>query len=73
MHRRERIDACPEGIARQAVPDLCAANGIRHGVRRLSLAGAYRSEEANCTGTVGEPAGWSIWMAEPSAPVKSGE
>ena len=47
-------DACPEGITRQTVLDLCAANGIPHRVGRFSLAEAYRADEAFCTGTMGE-------------------
>ncbi len=50
-------DACPEGITRQTVLDLCAANGIPRDVRRVSLADAYRSDEVFCTGTMGELAG----------------
>ena len=33
---------------------LCAANDLPHEVRDLSLAEAYRAEEAFCTGTMGE-------------------
>ncbi|MDX1439072.1 MAG: aminotransferase class IV, partial [Rubricoccaceae bacterium] len=36
-------DACPEGITRQTVLDLCAANDIPHEVRRVSLTDAYRA------------------------------
>ncbi len=49
-----RADACPEGITRQAVLDLCAAHGIPHQVGRFSLAEAYRADEMFCTGTMGE-------------------
>ncbi|MEL6614235.1 MAG: aminotransferase class IV, partial [Bacteroidota bacterium] len=47
-------DACPEGITRQTVLDLCEANGIPHRVGRYSLAEAYRADEMFCTGTMGE-------------------
>jgi branched-chain amino acid aminotransferase len=49
-----RAIACPEGITRAAVLELCAAHDIRHEVRDLSLAEFYRADEAFCTGTMGE-------------------
>ena len=49
-----RAVACPEGITRAAVLELCADNGIRYRVKDLSLAEAYRADEAFCTGTMGE-------------------
>ncbi len=49
-----RAAACPEGITRAAVLELCADNGIRYRVKDLSLTEAYRADEAFCTGTMGE-------------------
>ncbi len=49
-----RTVACPEGITRQVVLDLCAANGIAVDVRDLSLTEFYRASEVFCTGTMGE-------------------
>ena len=49
-----RAVACPEGITRATVLELCADNGIRYRVKDLSLAEAYRADEAFCTGTMGE-------------------
>ena len=46
--------ACPEGITRQTVLELCAAHGIDHEVRNLSVMEAYRADEMFCTGTMGE-------------------
>jgi branched-chain amino acid aminotransferase len=46
--------ACPEGITRATVLELCAANGIDHQVRDLSLTDVYRADEMFCTGTMGE-------------------
>ena len=46
--------ACPEGITRAAVLELCAAHAIPHEVTDLSLTEAYRADEAFCTGTMGE-------------------
>ncbi|HUF88501.1 MAG TPA: aminotransferase class IV [Gemmatimonadota bacterium] len=46
--------ACPEGITRATVLELCAAHGIDHQVRDLSLAEVYRADEMFCTGTMGE-------------------
>ena len=47
-------EACPEGITRQTVLDLCAANGIAHEVRGVSLTEAYTADEMFCSGTMGE-------------------
>ena len=52
-----RAVACPEGITRATVLELCAEHGIGSRVKDLSLAEAYRADEAFCTGTMGELAG----------------
>jgi branched-chain amino acid aminotransferase len=52
-----RTVACPEGITRQTVLDLAAANGIDAHVRDLSLTELYTADEVFCTGTMGEIAG----------------
>ena len=49
--------ACPEGITRATVLELCDRNAIPHRVKDLSLTEAYRADEAFCTGTMGELAG----------------
>ena len=49
-----RAVACPEGITRATVLELCEANAIPARVADLSLAQAYRADEAFCTGTMGE-------------------
>jgi len=46
--------ACPEGITRATVLELCAQHGIDHEVRDLSLTEVYRADEMFCTGTMGE-------------------
>ncbi len=46
--------ACPEGITRQTVLDLCRNYGIDCRVKDLSLTEAYRADEMFCTGTMGE-------------------
>jgi branched-chain amino acid aminotransferase len=46
--------ACPEGITRSVVLELCKANAIPCVERDISLAEFYRSDEAFCTGTMGE-------------------
>ena len=46
--------ACPEGITRATVLELCAENGIEHEIRDLSLTEVYRADEMFCTGTMGE-------------------
>jgi branched-chain amino acid aminotransferase len=46
--------ACPEGITRATVLELCRANGIAAVERDASLAEFYRAREVFCTGTMGE-------------------
>jgi len=46
--------ACPEGITRAAVLQLCAANAIPCAERDLSTSELYRADEAFCSGTMGE-------------------
>ncbi|MCH9651093.1 MAG: aminotransferase class IV [Deltaproteobacteria bacterium] len=46
--------ACPEGITRATVLEICQANEIEHQIRDLSLTEIYRAEEMFCTGTMGE-------------------
>jgi len=49
--------ACPEGITRATVLDLCSVHEIPHGEKDISLAEVYRADECFCTGTMGELAG----------------
>jgi branched-chain amino acid aminotransferase len=51
------LAACPEGITRRTILDICRAQGIAHEVGDYSLAELYRADEAFCTGTMGELAG----------------
>jgi len=46
--------ACPEGITRQTVVDLCSDHGISHEIRDLSTTDIYAADEMFCTGTMGE-------------------
>ncbi len=46
--------ACPEGITRMTVLDICAAEGIPLQIKNLSLTEFYRADEVFCTGTMGE-------------------
>lgn len=46
--------ACPEGITRQAVLDLCAAHDIPHEVADLTREQFLAADEVFCTGTMGE-------------------
>lgn len=55
-----RTVACPEGITRATVLELCAGNGIPHEVHDLSLMEFHRADEVFCTGTMGELA----WVAQ---------
>lgn len=49
-----RLVACPEGITRQVVLDLCQAGNLPFAERDLTLTEVYRAQEAFCTGTMGE-------------------
>lgn len=49
--------ACPEGVTRAAVLELCAQQGIPHAVRDISSAELRAAGEMFCTGTMGEIAG----------------
>lgn len=52
-----RTVACPEGVTRATVLEICAAESIPHAVRDISQAELYRADEVFCTGTMGELAG----------------
>ncbi len=49
-----RTVACPEGITRATVLELCAEHGLPNAVRDVSISEAHRADEAFCTGTMGE-------------------
>ena len=49
--------ACPEGITRATVMEICAAEKIRCIETDLSVVDVYRADEVFCTGTMGELAG----------------
>jgi branched-chain amino acid aminotransferase group I len=46
--------ACLPGITRQTILDLCAASGIPHAERNLSIVEFYTADEVFTTGTMGE-------------------
>jgi branched-chain amino acid aminotransferase len=46
--------ACPEGITRGVVLELCRRHGIPCREKDLSLTEVYRADEMFCTGTMGE-------------------
>ena len=46
--------ACPEGITRSVVLELCRREGIPHAERDFTQAEVYRADEMFCTGTMGE-------------------
>jgi branched-chain amino acid aminotransferase len=51
------VIACPEGITRATVMEICAAEKIRCVEADLSVADIYGANEIFCTGTMGELAG----------------
>ena len=52
--RTPRLVACPEGITRATVLELCRAHSIPHEEADLTLTQAYCADEMFCTGTMGE-------------------
>lgn len=52
--RTPRTVACPEGITRATVLQLCESNSIPCEVTDLSMTELYRADEVFCTGTMGE-------------------
>ncbi len=52
-----RVVACPEGITRATVLEICAAQQIRCIETDLQLQDFYGADEVFCTGTMGEMAG----------------
>ncbi|MCE9546693.1 MAG: aminotransferase class IV [Planctomycetia bacterium] len=49
-----RTVACPEGITRATVLEICRRNEIEAVERDISLTEFYRADEVFCTGTLGE-------------------
>ena len=49
-----RLVACPEGITRQTVLDLCGEHSIPCHERDISMTEVYRADECFCSGTMGE-------------------
>jgi branched-chain amino acid aminotransferase len=52
-----RVIACPEGITRATVVEICTANAVPCDERDLVLNDLYGADEMFCTGTMGELAG----------------
>ncbi len=52
--RTSRTVACPEGVTRATVLELCREHGVPHAVEDLSLGEFHRAAEVFCTGTMGE-------------------
>jgi branched-chain amino acid aminotransferase len=52
-----RVVACPEGITRATVLEICAAQAIPCEEKDLRLEDVYQADEIFCTGTMGELAG----------------
>jgi branched-chain amino acid aminotransferase len=52
-----RVVACPEGITRATIIEICAAQNIPCQEKDVSLEEIYNADEMFCTGTMGELAG----------------
>ena len=52
-----RVLACPAGITRATVLEICASENIPHAERDITLEEIYLADEMFCTGTMGELAG----------------
>jgi branched-chain amino acid aminotransferase len=63
--RTPRLVACPEGITRATVLELCTQHGIPYEEADLTLAQAYAADEVFCTGTMGEIAGVTMIDGRP--------
>jgi branched-chain amino acid aminotransferase len=55
--RTSHVRACPEGITRATVMEICGANRIPCREADLTLENVYSADEIFCTGTMGELAG----------------
>ncbi len=51
------VIACPEGITRATILEICAADNIPTRETDLTIEDVYRADEMFCTGTMGELAG----------------
>ena len=51
-----RLRACPEGITRKTVLEICERDSIPFEVDDFTLTELYRADEVFCTGTMGEVA-----------------
>ena len=71
--RTPRTVACPEGVTRATVLQLCRDHGIPYEVCDLSLAELYRADEVFCTGTMGELACVTEIDGRPIAPIGTEE
>lgn len=67
-----RAVACPEGITRATVLELCEAAGIPCAEADLSLTDFYRADEMFCTGTMGELAAVTQLDGRPIGDAKPG-
>ncbi len=54
MVETSRLVACPEGITRATVLEICRTEGIPSAERAISMTEVYRADEVFCTGTMGE-------------------
>lgn len=52
--RTSHTVACPEGITRAVVLELCSEHGVPHEIKDISQSEIYRADEVFCTGTMGE-------------------
>ena len=68
-----RTVACPEGITRATVLELCAEHGIPCAERDISLAEVHAADEVFCTGTMGELAGVTVVDGRPIGSGETGD
>ncbi len=70
--KTSRTVACPEGVTRATVLDLCREHDIPHEVGDLSLTEFHRADEVFCTGTMGELAAVTEIDGRPIGPGGNG-
>ncbi len=61
------VVACPEGITRATVLEICTAQGIEFAETDLTVNDLYSADEIFCTGTMGELAGVTSLDGRPIA------
>jgi branched-chain amino acid aminotransferase len=71
--RTSHTSACPEGITRAVVLELCEEHGIPYEIKDISQSEIYRADEVFCSGTMGELAAVTTVDGRPIGDGKVGQ